>query len=111
MHQSIRVTQGFLEHVEAMGQRLRSTLEQMIPNFDHLFEEVRGHGLMQGLKMKSDSRRFVAHCRDHHGLLLVAAGENVIRILPPLTIDESHITEFATKLSDAARVYVPAADD
>ena len=30
---------------------------------------------------------------------------------PPLTIDESHITEFATKLSDAARVYVPAADD
>jgi len=102
---------GFLEHVEAMGQRLRSTLEQMIPNFDHLFEEVRGHGLMQGLKMKSDSRRFVAHCRDHHGLLLVAAGENVIRILPPLTIDESHITEFATKLSDAARVYVPAADD
>nr|WP_277349247.1 aspartate aminotransferase family protein [Sphingomonas sanguinis] len=102
---------GFLEHVEAMGQRLRSTLEQMIPNFDHLFEEVRGHGLMQGLKMKSDSRRFVAHCRDRHGLLLVAAGENVIRILPPLTIDESHITEFATKLSDAARVYVPAADD
>ncbi|WP_294310036.1 aspartate aminotransferase family protein [uncultured Sphingomonas sp.] len=102
---------GFLEHVEAMGKRLRSTLEQMIPNFDHLFEEVRGHGLMQGLKMKSDSRRFVAHCRDNHGLLLVAAGENVIRILPPLTIDESHITEFATKLSDAARVYVPAADD
>lgn len=102
---------GFLEHVEAMGQRLRSTLEQMIPNFDHLFEEVRGHGLMQGLKMKSDSRRFVAHCRDNHGLLLVAAGENVIRILPPLTIEESHITEFATKLSDAARVYVPAADD
>ncbi len=102
---------GFLDHVEAMGKRLRSTLEQMIPNFDHLFEEVRGHGLMQGLKMKSDSRRFVAHCRDNHGLLLVAAGENVIRILPPLTIDESHITEFATKLSDAARVYVPAADD
>ena len=102
---------GFLEHVEAMGQRLRSTLEQMIPNFDHLFEEVRGHGLMQGLKMKSDSRRFVAHCRDNHGLLLVVAGENVIRILPPLVIDESHITEFATKLSDAARVYVPAADD
>ncbi|WP_294279113.1 aspartate aminotransferase family protein [uncultured Sphingomonas sp.] len=102
---------GFLDHVEAMGKRLRATLEQMIPNFDHLFEEVRGHGLMQGLKMKSDSRRFVAHCRDNHGLLLVAAGENVIRILPPLTIDESHITEFATKLSDAARVYVPAADD
>ena len=102
---------GFLEQVEAMGQRLRATLEQMIPNHDHLFEEVRGHGLMLGLKMKSDSRRFVAHCRDEHNLLLVSAGENVVRILPPLVIDESHVAEFATKLSDAARVYVPVADD
>ncbi|WP_342658421.1 aspartate aminotransferase family protein [Sphingomonas sp. NY01] len=102
---------GFLEQVEAMGQRLRATLEQMIPNHDHLFEEVRGHGLMLGLKMKSDSRRFVAHCRDEHKLLLVSAGENVVRILPPLVIDESHVAEFATKLSDAARVYVPVADD
>ena len=56
----------------------------MIPNHDHLFEEVRGEGLMLGLKLKSDARAFVAHARDKHGLLLVAAGENVVRILPPL---------------------------
>lgn len=102
---------GFLDHVTAMGDRLRSSLEQMIPNHDHLFQEVRGRGLMMGLKLKSDSRRFVAHCRDNHGLLTVAAGENVVRILPPLVIDESHIAEFTQKLSDAARVYVPASDD
>ncbi|KQU62192.1 acetylornithine aminotransferase [Sphingomonas sp. Leaf339] len=102
---------GFLDHVTAMGDRLRSSLEQMIPNHDHLFHEVRGRGLMMGLKLKSDSRRFVAHCRDNHGLLTVAAGENVVRILPPLVIDESHIAEFTQKLSDAARVYVPASDD
>ncbi|VXC88940.1 aspartate aminotransferase family protein [Sphingomonas sp. 8AM] len=102
---------GFLDHVAQMGERLRSSLEQMIPNHDGLFDSVRGHGLMQGLKLKSDSRRFVAHCRDHHGLLLVAAGENVVRILPPLVIDESHIAECVEKLSDAARVYVPVADD
>ncbi len=102
---------GFLEHVDAMGQRLRSSLEQMIPNFDHLFEEVRGKGLMMGLKLKSDSRRFVAHLRDNHGLLTVAAGENVVRILPPLIIDESHIADFIERLSDGARVYVPASDD
>jgi len=102
---------GFLEHVEEMGQRLRGALEQMIPNFDHLFEEVRGHGLMLGLKLKSDSRRFVAALRDDHGLLTVAAGENVVRILPPLIIDESHIAEAIDKLSAAARVYVPASDD
>jgi acetylornithine/N-succinyldiaminopimelate aminotransferase len=102
---------GFLEHVEDMGRRLRSSLEQMIPNHDALFDHVRGHGLMLGLKLKSDSRAFVAHARDHHDLLLVAAGENVVRILPPLVIDESHIAECVEKLSEAARVYVPAADD
>ncbi|MGH6615477.1 MULTISPECIES: aspartate aminotransferase family protein [Sphingomonas] len=102
---------GFLENVEKMGARLRQALEQMLPNHDHLFDHVRGHGLMLGIKLKSDSRRFVAHCRDNHGLLTVAAGDNVVRILPPLVIDESHIAECIERLSEAARVYVPAADD
>jgi len=102
---------GFLDHVAEMGERLRSRLEQMIPNHDHLFTEVRGKGLMLGLKLKTDSRRFVGFLRDEHQLLTVSAGENVVRVLPPLIIDESHIEEFTQKLSDAARVYVPAADD
>jgi len=102
---------GFLANVSAMGERLRGALEQMIPNHDHLFEEVRGRGLMLGLKLKTDSRRFVAFLRDEHQLLTVAAGENVVRVLPPLIIDEGHVTAFVEKLSAAARVYVPAADD
>ncbi len=101
----------FFANVKAKGDRLRQALEQMIPNHDHLFQEVRGMGLMLGVKLKSDSRRFVAHLRDHHQLLTVAAGENVVRILPPLVIDESHIAEAIEKLSEAARVYVPVADD
>ncbi|RHW19361.1 aspartate aminotransferase family protein [Sphingomonas gilva] len=102
---------GFLENVERMGDRLRQSLEQLIPNHDHLFDSVRGKGLMLGLKLKSDSRRFVAHARDNHGLLLVAAGENVVRVLPPLNIEEGDVATFIEKLSDAARVYVPASDD
>ena len=102
---------AFMDHVRDMGARLRAALEQMIPNHDHLFEEVRGIGLMLGVKLKSDSRRFVAHCRDEHGLLTVAAGENVVRVLPPLVIEQAHIDEFVAKLSEAARVYVPAADE
>ncbi|MBY9064015.1 aspartate aminotransferase family protein [Sphingomonas yunnanensis] len=102
---------GFLDQVARMGERLRASLEQLIPNHDHLFDHVRGHGLMLGLKLKSDSRRFVAHCRDQHGLLLVAAGENVVRVLPPLVIDEKHIAECVERLSEAARVYVPVADE
>jgi acetylornithine/N-succinyldiaminopimelate aminotransferase len=107
----VMLEEGFLENVTAMGDRLRQGLEQMIPNHDHLFDSVRGTGLMLGLKLKSDSRAFVAFARDHHNLLLVSAGENVVRILPPLVIDESHIAECIEKLSAAARVYVPASDD
>jgi acetylornithine/N-succinyldiaminopimelate aminotransferase len=97
---------GFLEGVAAKGARLRGALEQMIPNHDDLFEDVRGKGLMLGLKIKADPRSFVAHCRDNHGLLVVSAADNVIRILPPLVIDDSHIAECVEKLSAAARDYV-----
>ncbi|PZP13135.1 MAG: acetylornithine transaminase, partial [Sphingomonas hengshuiensis] len=90
---------------------LRASLEQMIPNHDALFDSVRGRGLMAGIKLKDTavSRDFVAHLRDHHGLLTVAAGENVVRILPPLVIEEHHIDEFVQKLSAGARAFAPAA--
>jgi acetylornithine/N-succinyldiaminopimelate aminotransferase len=96
---------GFLEQVRATGDRLRASLEQLIPNHDQLFDSVRGMGLMLGLKLKHDSRAFVAHLRDNHGLLAVAAGDNVVRILPPLNIDESHIAECIEKLSAGAASY------
>ena len=101
---------GFLEHVTAMGERLRASVEQLIPNHDHLFDSVRGKGLMFGIKLKdsADARTFVAHLRDHHGLLTVSAGENVVRILPPLVIEESHIAEFVQKMSEGARAFAPA---
>lgn len=99
----------FLGHVNAMGKRLRGALEQLIPNHDGLFDSVRGMGLMLGLKLKSDSRAFVAHLRDKHGLLTVAAGDNVVRILPPLVINEAHIAECIEKLSAGARDYTPPA--
>ncbi len=99
----------FLGHVRQMGDRLRSALEQMIPNHDALFEGVRGLGLMLGIKMKTDSRAFVGFLRTR-GILTVAAGDNVVRVLPPLIIEESHIAEFVTRLSEAAAEYeVPVA--
>ena len=100
---------GFLAEVRAKSERLRSALEQMIPNHDHLFGSVRGLGLMLGVKMKTDSRAFVSYLRTK-GLLTVAAGDSVMRVLPPLVIDESHIREFVDTLSAAAAEYeVPAA--
>jgi acetylornithine/N-succinyldiaminopimelate aminotransferase len=102
---------GFLDHVAKMGERLRASLEQLIPNHDDLFESVRGHGLMQGLRLKHPSRDFVAHLRDNHGLLTVAAGDNVVRLLPPLIIEDKHIAEAMEKLSEGARTYVVPSDD
>jgi acetylornithine/N-succinyldiaminopimelate aminotransferase len=95
---------AFLERVARTGERLRGALEQMIPNHDHLFESVRGVGLMLGVRMKTDSRAFVTYLREH-GLLTVAAGDNVMRVLPPLIIEEEHIAEFVERLSEAARRY------
>jgi acetylornithine/N-succinyldiaminopimelate aminotransferase len=97
--------EGFLDNVNAMGERLRASLEQLIPNHDHLFDSVRGLGLMIGLRLKVESRDFVAHLRDNHGLLTVSGGDNVVRILPPLIIDESHIAECIEKLSAGAASY------
>ena len=105
----IVANEEFLASVRQKGERLRSALEQMIPNHDHLFDSVRGTGLMLGIKMKTDSRSFVNYLRTK-GLLTVAAGDNVMRVLPPLVIEEEHIREFVDTLSAAAAEYeVPAA--
>nr|WP_314446618.1 aspartate aminotransferase family protein [uncultured Sphingomonas sp.] len=101
-------TPEFLAQVRDTGQRLRSALEQMLPNHDHLFEGVRGLGLMLGVKMKTDSRAFVGYLRTR-GMLTVAAGDNVVRVLPPLIIDDADIRTFVDGLSAAAAAYeVPA---
>ncbi|WP_324807448.1 aspartate aminotransferase family protein [Sphingomonas sp. LY29] len=95
----------FLAQVRATGERLRAALEQMIPNHDGIFDSVRGLGLMLGIKMKTDSRAFVGYLRTR-GILTVAAGDNVVRVLPPLNIEEAHIAEFVEGLSAAANDYV-----
>ena len=95
----------FLARVRETGDRLRARLQQFIGNYPGLFEQVRGQGLMLGVKMKVEPRGFVAHLRDNHQLLTVSAGDNTLRLVPPLVIDESHIDEFMEKLSAAAASY------
>ena len=97
----------FLADVRAKGERLMARLEQFIGNYPELFDSVRGKGLFIGIKLKVEPRAFVAHMRDNHNLLTVSAGDNVVRILPPLVIDDSHMDEFMEKLSAAAASYQP----
>lgn len=97
----------FLAQVRATSERLRSRLEQFIGNYLDLFELVRGKGLMLGIKMKFETRGFVAHLRDQHQLLTVAAGDNTLRLVPPLVIGDAEIDEFFDKLSAGAASYQP----
>lgn len=99
---------AFLAQVRSKGEKLRGRLEQFIGNYPELFSEIRGMGLMLGLKMTVESRPFVAHLRDNHGLLTVSAGENVMRVLPPLVIEDAEIEEFMEKLSAGASGFNPA---
>ena len=98
----------FLASVKEKGERLRAGLEQFIGNYPDLFELVRGHGLMLGIKMTQESRPFVTHLRDNHGLLTVSAGDNTIRIVPPLVIGDAEIEEFFDKFSAGAASFQPA---
>ena len=92
----------FLAEVTEKGARLRSRLEQFISNYPELFELVRGKGLMLGIKMKVESRAFFVHLRDNHQLLTVAAGDQTLRVIPPLVIGDAEIDEFFDKLSAGA---------
>lgn len=95
----------FLSEVREKSTRIRSRLDQFIGNYPDLFEFVRGKGLMLGLKMKVEPRPFFVHLRDNHQLLTVAAGDNTLRLLPPLVIGDAEIEEFFDRLSAGAASY------
>ncbi len=100
----------FLAEVTDKGERLRSRLEQFIGNYPDLFDFVRGKGLMLGIRMKVESRPFYVHLRDNHQLLTVAAGDQTLRLLPPLVIGDAEMDEFFEKLSaGAASFEIPEA--
>jgi len=92
----------FLSEVAEKGGRVRSRLEQFIGNYPELFDFVRGKGLMLGIRMKVESRPFFVHLRDNHQLLTVAAGDQTLRVIPPLVIGDAEIDEFFDKLSAGA---------
>ncbi len=92
---------GFLEHVRSVGNYMRQQLAGLIAAHPSVFEELRGQGLMLGLKMRVPNTEFVAAARKR-GLLIVGAGENVVRLLPPLVITEDQVRDGIALLSAAA---------
>lgn len=86
---------GFLDRVQEVGTYLMERLEEL--NSPHIVE-VRGRGLMVGIELDIPSKGIVQGGYEH-GLLLVNSGENVVRFVPPLIIDKSHVDELIEKLT------------
>jgi acetylornithine/N-succinyldiaminopimelate aminotransferase len=81
---------GFLEDVQRKGLMLKQSLASIIDEFPSVFEEIRGAGLLLGLKCKVPNAAANAAFRDQN-LLTVPGGDNVVRLLPPLTVTDDEI--------------------
>ena len=99
---------GFLEGVDRKARVLWHELARVVAEEPSVFEDVRGAGLMVGMKCRGSNlsmqEAFVAE-----GLLSVAAGDNVIRLVPPLVITDADVAESVAMIRRAARRSRPSA--
>jgi acetylornithine/N-succinyldiaminopimelate aminotransferase len=91
---------GFLEHVQAMALRFKQQLAALKDAHPGLIEEVRGSGLLTGLKLKPPMGEVINAAADEK-LLTVGAGDNVVRLLPPLNVTEDELAEAVARLDRA----------
>ncbi len=92
---------GFLEHVRDVALVLRQGLASLKDRFPDIIEEVRGEGLMLGIKARVPSADLLKAVRAEH-MLLVPAGENVLRLLPPLVTTAEEAREGLARIERAA---------
>ncbi len=93
--------EGFLDHVVTVSSQFMQGLNQLLDSHPDVFEEVRGKGLMLGLKCKVPNTDVVAACYDAE-MLVVPAADNVLRLLPALNISQEEAQEALNRLGQAA---------
>ena len=81
---------GFLKNVQKISKYFHSELKKIQKQYSNIIKEVRGVGLLIGLQLHNDQAKFIQKLMDNK-LLTIRAGENVIRILPPLTVKKKEI--------------------
>jgi acetylornithine/N-succinyldiaminopimelate aminotransferase len=99
---------GFLAEIEATGAYLWAGLEELCRKHPSVFTQVRGQGLIVGLKcavLNTEAQSAAVA----EGLLTVAAGDNVLRLVPPLIVRRAECDEALARLDRAARLVQPAA--
>ena len=81
---------GFLKNVREISKYFRYELNKIKDDYPKLIKEVRGLGLLIGLQLFEDQTKFIQKLMDNK-LLTIRAGENVIRILPPLNVKKAEL--------------------
>ncbi len=99
---------GFLAEVDRKGRRLWSMLEQVVAEYPTVLEEVRGAGLILGLKSRVPNGE-LQEAFAAEGMLSVAAGENVVRLVPPLVLTDADIDAGVEMIRRGARRCQPSA--
>jgi acetylornithine/N-succinyldiaminopimelate aminotransferase len=92
---------GFLDQVAATGRAFQAMLADLVHTHPGVFDQVRGQGLMLGLHCVPPNTRVQEACLAEQ-LLVVAAGENVLRLVPPLTATNAECAEACARLHRAA---------
>jgi acetylornithine/N-succinyldiaminopimelate aminotransferase len=90
----------FLDSVRACGLKLAQRLAALRDEHPTVIEEIRGIGLMAGIKCRIKNSELIAACHDER-LLTIAAGDNVVRLLPPLIVTTAEVDEAADRLHRA----------
>jgi acetylornithine/N-succinyldiaminopimelate aminotransferase len=93
---------GFLDSVQQRALSLKQKLAALKDQHPSIIEDVRGAGLMMGIKCKVPNTALQAAALDQH-LLVIGAGDNVVRLLPPLIVTDADITEAVDKLDRACK--------
>lgn len=93
-------TPQMLEHVGRLSAYFSQQLEGLRSRFPEVVLEIRGKGLLIGLKLGVNNRAFMQHARDQH-LLIAGGGDNCVRLVPPLVMTEAEAREAIEKLEAA----------
>lgn len=91
---------GFLASVRGKSLRLRQELARLQDEHPDMIEEIRGQGLLLGLKLKAPLGDVVNACFDEK-LLTVVAGDNVMRLIPPLNVTDEELVDAVNRVSTA----------
>jgi len=96
----VMLAPGFIQHVRNMGLLFKQRLAEIKDRHSAVVAEVRGEGLLIGLRMVPPVSEMVDELRNEK-MITVAAGDNVVRLLPPLIIDEAEVAEAIARIDRA----------